>query len=97
MSGVARCSWTTQSAAGKLARLRVQECAVYDISSPEPRVPDPGESVPSPCINVCTIDPNTGWCLGCYRSLHEIAGWLDFSTAEKRAVLARLAARRAAQ
>jgi hypothetical protein len=43
------------------------------------------------------IDPNTGWCRGCYRSLHEIAGWQEFSAAEKRAVLARLAARRAAQ
>lgn len=53
-----------------------------------------GEEVPSPCINVCTIDPGTGWCLGCYRSLDEIAGWRDFSAEEKRAVLACLPGRR---
>ncbi len=52
-----------------------------------------GEEVQSPCINVCAIDLNTGWCLGCYRSLDEIAGWRDFSADEKRAVLAALPAR----
>ena len=53
-----------------------------------------GDDVPSPCINVCTLHPITGWCVGCYRALEEIAGWRDFSAAEKRAVLARLPARR---
>ena len=52
-----------------------------------------GDDVPSPCINVCAVHPSTGWCLGCYRALEEIAGWRDFSSEEKRAVLARLPAR----
>jgi hypothetical protein len=55
------------------------------------------DDVPSPCINVCTIDPDTGWCQGCYRTLDEIAGWPEFSAEEKRAVLARLPARCEAQ
>ena len=29
----------------------------------------------SPCINICSIGPK-GWCLGCYRTLNEIAGWV---------------------
>lgn len=29
----------------------------------------------SPCTNVCTMDTDTGWCLGCGRTLGEIAEW----------------------
>lgn len=50
--------------------------------------------VPSPCINVCVIDPGTGWCRGCLRTLDEVAGWTAFSDAEKQAVLERLRERR---
>ncbi len=56
--------------------------------------PGQGEDIPSPCVNVCALHPITGWCLGCYRTLEEIAGWRDFSADEKRAVLAHLASRR---
>ena len=31
--------------------------------------------VKSPCINVCTLDTDTGWCLGCARTAAEIAEW----------------------
>ncbi|WP_256091479.1 DUF1289 domain-containing protein [Candidatus Thiosymbion oneisti] len=44
----------------------------------------------SPCVGVCKMDPNTGLCRGCRRTLDEIAGWTAFSTAEKLAVLERL-------
>ncbi|WP_425394110.1 DUF1289 domain-containing protein [Burkholderia singularis] len=50
--------------------------------------------VPSPCTNVCRIDELTGWCAGCRRTRDEIAGWRSFDDDAKRAVLARLAARR---
>lgn len=33
----------------------------------------------TPCVAVCQIDPKTGWCLGCYRTLPEIAKWGKFS------------------
>jgi len=46
--------------------------------------------VPSPCICVCTMDPATGLCLGCYRTLDEIAAWSGMSDADKRAVWLRL-------
>ena len=31
--------------------------------------------VASPCVSLCRMDADTGWCLGCMRTLHEIAGW----------------------
>jgi uncharacterized protein len=49
--------------------------------------------IPSPCVNVCQMNPYTGLCRGCSRTLDEIAGWLDFSDAEKTAILKRLAGR----
>ena len=51
-------------------------------------------SVASPCNSVCIVDPVTGLCGGCFRTLQEIAGWIDFSAAEKRSVIAALDARR---
>jgi predicted Fe-S protein YdhL (DUF1289 family) len=47
----------------------------------------------SPCIGVCVIDPASGFCHGCARTIPEIAGWLDFSAEEKRRVLAALGER----
>jgi len=49
----------------------------------------------SPCIGVCILDPGTGFCRGCARTIAEIAGWLDFTAAEKRRILEALPARRA--
>jgi prolyl-tRNA editing enzyme YbaK/EbsC (Cys-tRNA(Pro) deacylase)/predicted Fe-S protein YdhL (DUF1289 family) len=34
-----------------------------------------GEFVPSPCISVCRISADTGWCEGCFRTLGEISDW----------------------
>jgi predicted Fe-S protein YdhL (DUF1289 family) len=55
----------------------------------------PGMDVPSPCTNVCTIDPVTGLCVGCLRTLDEIARWSVLDAEAKRAVWAELAIRRA--
>ncbi len=49
----------------------------------------------SPCISLCVIDAPTGLCAGCYRTLGEIAAWSDLSCAGRRAVINRLAERRA--
>lgn len=51
---------------------------------------------PSPCTLVCTIDRPSGLCLGCQRTLDEIARWSRADGAEKRAILARVETRRAA-
>jgi predicted Fe-S protein YdhL (DUF1289 family) len=49
----------------------------------------------TPCIAVCMIDPKTSLCLGCGRTLPEIARWHRMETSERRAVMAGLAARMA--
>jgi uncharacterized protein len=50
--------------------------------------------VASPCNNVCRIDDASGWCIGCLRTLDEIAAWASIGDDERRAVLAELPARR---
>lgn len=52
--------------------------------------------VPSPCIDVCRIDERSGWCLGCRRTIDEIAAWGTMSDDHKRAVWRQLALRRGA-
>ena len=42
--------------------------------------------VPSPCINVCRMNPRTALCEGCLRSIDEIAAWSTMSDEDKRAV-----------
>jgi len=41
----------------------------------------------SPCDSTCRIDPATGWCLGCKRTLREIADWPMLAAREKRGLL----------
>ena len=52
------------------------------------------EDVPSPCINVCRMSDDTGYCEGCLRTIAEIARWSAYSDHQKRAVLVRLPARK---
>jgi predicted Fe-S protein YdhL (DUF1289 family) len=52
--------------------------------------------VASPCIDICRMNAATGLCEGCLRSLDEIAAWPALTEAQKRDVLARLPARKAA-
>jgi len=52
------------------------------------------EGVASPCIEVCRMSPETGYCEGCYRTIGEIAAWSGYSDAEKRAVLVHLPERK---
>lgn len=48
---------------------------------------------PSPCIGVCRIDPASGLCTGCARTLQEIADWPMLNVLEKDRLLLRLAER----
>jgi hypothetical protein len=47
----------------------------------------------SPCVAICLIDPKTGLCLGCGRTLPEIARWPRLESAERRAIMSGLARR----
>ena len=40
----------------------------------------------SPCNRVCTLEPATDICMGCFRSLDEISAWTRFTNAERQAI-----------
>ena len=48
----------------------------------------------SPCIKVCQMDPVRGVCIGCCRTLDEIARWGGMTETEQAAVMSGLSARR---
>jgi predicted Fe-S protein YdhL (DUF1289 family) len=52
--------------------------------------------IETPCLKICTLDARSGLCLGCGRTIDEIAGWAAMSAAERRRVMAELPARLAA-
>jgi hypothetical protein len=53
-------------------------------------------NVESPCNRVCVMHPSLGHCIGCGRSLDEIARWSDFAPAERARIMAQLPPRLAA-
>jgi len=52
-------------------------------------------SIATPCIAVCIMDPRSGLCFGCGRTLPEIARWHRIDNAERLAIMATLPARKA--
>jgi predicted Fe-S protein YdhL (DUF1289 family) len=58
---------------------------------------DQPENVPSPCTEVCIVDRARGLCIGCWRTLDEIAAWRDLTPEQKRQVLKRVEQRRPRQ
>jgi len=47
----------------------------------------------SPCIKLCAVDAQTGFCLGCGRTLQEIGGWVTLGQNGRQAVLQALPGR----
>jgi predicted Fe-S protein YdhL (DUF1289 family) len=54
----------------------------------------PADYVASPCISVCVLDATGRFCLGCFRTLDEIAAWGTLDSASKRRIVAELPARK---
>jgi predicted Fe-S protein YdhL (DUF1289 family) len=57
--------------------------------------PEEQTPVPSPCINVCRMVPETGLCQGCMRTIEEIVAWGKADDGYKRAVWAEIRRREA--
>lgn len=43
--------------------------------------------IETPCIKVCVVEPETGFCIGCGRTRGEIAAWLGLTPADRRDVM----------
>ena len=52
--------------------------------------------IETPCVKICTLDARTGLCLGCGRTIDEIARWATMSASERTRVMGELPARLAA-
>ena len=91
-------------------KLLAHELAIYETILVEPDLREPilnqpvlkepdltetmSNEVASPCQNICQMNPQTGYCIGCLRTIDEIADWLEMTNQEKRALLTRLDERR---
>jgi len=42
--------------------------------------------VPSPCISICRMNPESRFCEGCLRTIDEIAAWSRMGDVDKRGV-----------
>lgn len=58
-----------------------------------PLSPAAAGEIRTPCIRICAIEPLTGLCLGCGRSLREIGAWASLSPAMRDEIMAALPAR----
>ena len=52
--------------------------------------------IETPCVKICTLDARAAQCLGCGRSIDEIATWGRMSDAERARVMTELPGRMAA-
>jgi predicted Fe-S protein YdhL (DUF1289 family) len=50
---------------------------------------------PSPCVSVCQMDPMTGYCIGCLRTIDEIRDWIISTPDERQKILDQLPGRKA--
>jgi predicted Fe-S protein YdhL (DUF1289 family) len=46
--------------------------------------------IETPCNKVCIVDPLSALCIGCGRTVAEIAGWIGFTAEERARVMAEL-------
>lgn len=55
------------------------------------------DEVNSPCVKLCVLHPVDRICLGCHRTIEEIAHWSRMSADERQAVIAELPSRQPSQ
>lgn len=44
-------------------------------------------TIRTPCVGICALDGQTGWCKGCGRTAAEVGGWGTMTDAERDAVM----------
>jgi predicted Fe-S protein YdhL (DUF1289 family) len=68
-------------------RQRLGQNAAMPVETPPP--------IESPCVRVCIVSGRNRHCLGCFRTLPEIARWGRYTDGERAAIMAELPAREA--
>jgi predicted Fe-S protein YdhL (DUF1289 family) len=64
-------------------------------------IPDPSDDIwrraeiQSPCVKICVIHPEARLCIGCQRTIDEIASWSRLPPAERSRIMAELPSRAA--
>ncbi len=51
------------------------------------------DEIESPCVNLCVMHPKAEICMGCFRTLDEIANWSSFSATARESLIKELPAR----
>ncbi len=51
------------------------------------------EEIQSPCVKLCVVHPEARICVGCFRSIDEIASWSRLTSAERSTIMAELPTR----
>jgi predicted Fe-S protein YdhL (DUF1289 family) len=51
-------------------------------------------AIASPCVGICKLDQTTATCIGCLRTVDEIAAWRDADSKTRLGILLRVAGRR---
>lgn len=51
---------------------------------------DPLSIIETPCIKICVVDPDTGFCIGCGRTRTEIGDWLAMAAEDRRTIMRQL-------
>ena len=52
------------------------------------------DEIDSPCIDICTIDRDSGECIGCGRTVEDVRNWANFDNLKKKQILENLNARK---
>ena len=48
------------------------------------------DKIDSPCIDICTIDRDSGECIGCGRTVEDVRNWANFDNLKKKQILENL-------
>lgn len=49
--------------------------------------------ISTPCINICRMDDQNRYCIGCFRTLDELKRWAGMTEEERVAIMVQLDAR----
>jgi uncharacterized protein len=43
--------------------------------------------IETPCVKICVVEPESGFCIGCGRTRMEIASWIGMAAHERRTIM----------